>query len=69
MATSTALLSRDDYRRHVLELRAAQGLPAELSAETAEQIAEVLLRRRYPAKVIAMRRRSQRCGNSGTEAA
>ena len=69
MASPTVLLSREDYRRHLLEMRTAQGLSAELTAETAEQIAEVLLRRRYPANVIAMRRRSQRCGNSGTEAA
>jgi hypothetical protein len=66
---SAPLVSRADYIAHLADLRAAQGLPESVSAETAEAVAGVLLRRRYPASVIAMRSRTQRWGNSGIEAA
>ena len=68
-AAPSPLRSRDDYRAHYAELRASQGLSPEMSHEAADTIAQILLRRRYPASVMEMRRRSQRWGNSGKEAA
>jgi hypothetical protein len=69
MTAPAPLVTREDFRCHLAELRAVQGLPASLSSEIAETVAAVFLRRRQPARVIAMRRLSQRCGNSGIEAA